>query len=238
MQYMGSKNRISKELKPFLERNLNGENWYIEPFVGGANMIDKINYDKRIGADFNEYLIEMWKALQGGWIPPSEITKEDYDYCKNNKDKDKKLSSFIGFLCSFGGKWFGGYAKNSKGDNYAERGSRILTKQVSSLEGVIFKNGSYSEMEIPSNSVIYCDPPYEGTTKYKDDFNHNEFWEWCRQKVNESNFVYVSEYNAPNDFICIWQKEVKTVLNKNDQTSKRVEKLFVHESQLEQCKLN
>jgi DNA adenine methylase len=30
---------------------------WVEPFVGGANMIDKVE-GKRIGADLNEYLIE------------------------------------------------------------------------------------------------------------------------------------------------------------------------------------
>lgn len=62
MQYMGSKNKISKYITPFLIENKKSNQLYIEPFVGGCNMIDKIT-GKRIGNDFHRPLIEMWKAL-------------------------------------------------------------------------------------------------------------------------------------------------------------------------------
>ena len=238
MQYMGSKNRISKELKPFLDKHLEVASAYIEPFVGGANMIDKVKHQNKVGADYNKYLISLWSKLQEGWIPPTTISKEDYYYVKNNQDEDEALTAFVGFLCSFGGKWFGGYAKNSKGDNYAERGSRVLCKQIHKLQDVKFIHSSYQDLEMPKSSVIYCDPPYEGTTKYKDDFNHSDFWEWCRGQVKGGNYIYVSEYNAPDDFVCVWSKVVKTVLNKNNQETKRTERLFVHKSQYQEALLD
>lgn len=75
------------------------------------------------------------------------------------------------------------------------------------------------------NAVIYCDPPYANTTKYKDDFNHDEYWNWVR-KMSKNNIVLCSEYNAPDDFDCIWSKELTTTLDKNSR-SKAVEKLFM-----------
>ena len=43
MKYMGSKNRLSKELAPIIQSYVDkGCSGYLEPFVGGANMIDKI----------------------------------------------------------------------------------------------------------------------------------------------------------------------------------------------------
>ena len=56
----------------------------------------------------------MWKELQKGWITPDIITKEDYYYIKENKDEKPYLTGFVGFGCSFGGKWFGGLASNKK----------------------------------------------------------------------------------------------------------------------------
>ena len=228
MQYMGSKNRISKDLLPIILKDKKEEQFYVEPFVGGANMIDKIG-GNRIGADNNKYLISMWQELQKGWTPPTNISQEDYTNIRINKEKHPAhLVCFVGFLCAFGGKWFGGYAKNKKGDNYADRGSRVLTKQIKNLQDVKFINCSYKDLDIPNESIIYCDPPYAGTTKYKDGFNHEEFWEWCRDMTKTGHQVFISEYNAPNDFICVFEKEVKTVLNKNAQTDKRIEKLFVY----------
>jgi DNA adenine methylase len=82
---------------------------------------------------------------------------------------------------------------------------------------------------VPDNSFIYCDPPYQTIAtkgKYKDDFNHEIFWQWCRDMATKGHIVYVSEYNAPNDFECVWQKEINQRMNNNVETSKALEKLF------------
>ena len=224
MQYMGSKNRIAKHLLPIMNKDRENRVW-VEPFVGGANMIDKVN-GKRIGNDSHKYLVALLKALQKGWVPPTEISKENYYDIKNYPDKyTDELVGFVGFLCSFGGKWWGGYAFNKKNDNYADRGSRVLTKQAKNFAGIEFICGNYLEMTIPQNSLIYCDPPYRGTTKYKDAFDSNAFWQWCRDAANEGHLVFVSEYHAPDDFICVKEIEHKTILDKNSQY-KRIEKLF------------
>lgn len=48
MKYLGSKNKIAKYLKPIIESYLTEDKeFYIEPFVGGANMIDKIEFNKK-----------------------------------------------------------------------------------------------------------------------------------------------------------------------------------------------
>ena len=59
MQYMGSKNRLAKYLLPvMLPYRKNSEQCWIEPFVGGANMIDKIAGD-RLGNDNHPFLISI-----------------------------------------------------------------------------------------------------------------------------------------------------------------------------------
>jgi len=48
MKYMGSKNRIAKHLLPIMLAERKPDQWWVEPFVGGANMIDKVegkNFD-------------------------------------------------------------------------------------------------------------------------------------------------------------------------------------------------
>jgi DNA adenine methylase len=224
MQYLGSKNRIAKLILPIILKDRKSDQWYVEPFVGGCNIIDKVD-GPRIGNDSNKYLIHMWKMLQNGWIPPTKITKAEYYAIKQNPQLyPMELVSFVAFLCSFGAKWFGGYAFNSKADNYAARGSRCLLKQIESLKDVIFSNEDYRNLSVPENSIIYCDPPYANSTQYKDSFNHEEFWEWVRIK-SVTNKIYVSEYAAPKDFTCLLEIPYKTILDKNSNYL-RVEKLF------------
>lgn len=62
---------------------------------------------------------------------------------------------------------------------------------------------NYDEVTIPNGAIVYCDPPYKGTTQYRErGFDHDKFWDWVRQK-SKTNPVYVSEYNAPEDFTVV-----------------------------------
>ena len=235
MKYMGSKNRFAKELLPIILKDRTHEQWYIEPMVGGANIIDKVD-GNRLGSDFNEYLTEMWLALTSGWTPKEHYTKDEYIDIKNNKENyPKYLVGYVGINCSYSGKWFGGYAgiTQTKGGvrDYQIEAFKNVTKQLKNLRDVVFQYSDYKNLRIPKNSVIYCDPPYEGTTKYKDDFNHTEFWEWCRTKAKEGHKVFVSEYNAPSDFKCVWEKQAKSSLSANGKIGGNkisTEKLFVY----------
>ena len=101
------------------------------------------------------------------------------------------------------------------------------------LKDIIFECRSFDTInENISNFVIYCDPPYRGTTKYKtEEFPYETFYDWCR-KMSKNNIVLVSEYNMPSDFECIWSKETLANFDSNrkvnDDKNKRVEKLFIY----------
>ena len=57
-------------------------------------------------------------------------------------------------------------------------------------------------------------------------FNYEKFYDFCRQ-LGKNNYVFISEYNMPNDFDVVWSEEVK-VLQKSDRNKGDValEKLF------------
>lgn len=61
--------------------------------------------------------------------------------------------------------------------------------------------------------------------------NCHVFWQWCREKVQQGHDIFVSEYQAPEDFICVWEKQVNSSLTKNTGAKKNVERLFQHRSQ-------
>jgi DNA adenine methylase len=231
MKYMGSKNRIAKEILPIILKNRKLEQWYVEPFCGGCNSLDKVD-GKRIGNDINKYLIALLKEMQKEGFSLPFIGEKEYKEIKENKeDYPEYILGYVGFQLSFGSKWFGGYRRDSIGKrNYSKEAMKNIMNQIPYLSNVVFYNKNYWELDIPGNSIIYCDPPYEGTTKYKDGFDHERYWSWVREMVKKGHEVYCSEYNAPEDFICIWEKELTTGLDTKS-TKKDVEKLFVHKSQ-------
>lgn len=231
MRYMGGKSRISKNISEIINNEIdkNGQKCFVSLFCGSCSVEAKVNCDKKILNDKHPYLIEMWRGLQNGWVPPSIITQEEYNYVKNHLDDNKALSGFVGFGCSFGGKWFGGFARDRGDYDYCQGAKRSIMMGLQHLRDAEFICMDYKGVIIPDNSVIYADPPYYNTTKYRtDDFNHEEFWEYMRY-ISKNNTVFISEQIAPSDFIPIWEKELKRKLdcNKSNQFD-ATEKLFVY----------
>ncbi len=243
---MGSKARIAKHILPIILKGRKTGQWYVEPFVGGANMIDKVTGNRK-GADNNEHVIDALCFIRDGELPKNnlEFPESSYDLAAKAAREGALRGCDGGLYCyaliafSFGAKWIGGWArgKDSKGEqrDYVAEQYRANTKQKPLLQGVWFEHSSYDTLEIPDNSIVYCDSPYKGTTGYKDKFDHAPYWDWVRNQVKKGHRVFISEYAAPSDFVCVWQQEVKSSLSANGKSGgskKSVEKLFVHESQL------
>lgn len=128
MQYQGGKSRISNEISAIIEKEKKESNTFVSLFCGSCSIESKVNIENKICNDTHPYLIAMWRGLQNSWMPPDIITKEQYNYIRNHKDENPALTGFVGFGCSFGGKWFGGFAQNKKGDNYCSRAKKAYSK--------------------------------------------------------------------------------------------------------------
>ena len=237
MKYIGSKNKISKELAPIIQSYIKEDTkGYLEPFVGGANMIDKIQHKNKVGSDIHKELIALLNfAKDKPEYLPSGITKDEYIAVRDNKVLyDDWYVGLVGFCGSYNAKYFGGYAGECVTKqgirHYDQEAIKNLKKQSNGLRDILFLNKSfldYSENEI-SGYVIYCDIPYKNTTDYKTTkFPYDEFYEWCL-KMSQNNVVLVSEYNMPEElFECIWNKECRVFLDNNNNNKQRTEKLFI-----------
>lgn len=232
---MGSKNRIAKEILPIILKDRKENQFYIEPFCGGLGTMDKVN-GKRIASDKNKYLIAMWEGLKSDRSYPRKITKELYSEARtefNNKTNinfDDFMIGWIGWMGSYNGRFFdGGYSGKSSGRNYVDEQIKNTEKQINKIKGINFLNGSYDEIDYPNESIIYCDIPYKDTKQYSTSkgFNYDKFWQWCRDMYNKGHIIFISEYNAPEDFKCVWEKKITNAMN-TTKTYKPVEKLFVY----------
>lgn len=244
MKYMGSKSRIAKYIVPIIQGYINDNNIesYCEPFVGGANVIDKVNAKYKCGSDNQKYLIALYNNICRLNELPDFVTKDHYSDVRNSyNSKDERYEDWyigaIGFLASYNGRFFdGGYAgivktKANKTRNYYDEAKRNLEQQVCELAGIKFVNHEYSNIrEDISGWLFYCDPPYKNTKQYgsSKNFNHEQFWDWVR-KMSKNNIVLVSECQAPNDFDVIWEQEILRTVD-NTKRVKSTEKLFIHSS--------
>ena len=238
---MGSKNRLSKELAPIIQSYIDNNNItkYLEPFVGGGNMIDKIRCKNRYGSDSHKYLIALLKQAQrDASVFPLHISEEEYIKVRNNKnDYPDWYVGLVGFCATFSGQWFNGYARGFKSDKITPRDTpneaiRNIIKQAPSLKDIKLNCCDFRDIKNIKNFVIYNDPPYRNTTKYStENFPYEEFYDWCRV-MSKDNIVLISEYNMPSDFECIWSKQITTFIDYNrgtdDDKNNRVEKLFIY----------
>lgn len=252
MQYMGGKSRVAQSIADIIsmtgggqheiprrqiqncaghrKRDLSeGGDCFVSLFCGSCAVESKVQgFSRKILNDRHQYLIALLQGVQRGYELPESITPEQYRHIREHKDDDPTLAGFVGFGCSFGGKWFGGYARNATGTNYAAQSKRSLLKDMATLQDATFVCADYRRVCIPPRAVIYADPPYNNTTGYHGDrFDSAEFWIAMRLLADTGHTVFVSEQEAPPDIQCVWERKFTRTLDRNKSNQFSVtEKLF------------
>jgi DNA adenine methylase len=223
MHYLGSKARHAAEIISITCANRRENQIYIEPFVGGGNVINKVPQGAgRIANDKNYGMVALLDALGNhDWTPPEKMTQSEWKKIMKGgiRESDdllqKALFAFAATGPTFGSMWCGQWAKDyegMEGTRYRQARDAAL-KDAPGLKGIKFFSDSFDKLEIPDGSLVYCDPPYAGTTGYSgavrtikadDKTSSNEwradiFWRWADKLALEKGCsVFVSEYKGPS----------------------------------------
>lgn len=249
MVYMGSKAKYADKIVPILQKIINDNHLttYIEPFVGGANIIDKILCENKFGFDKNATLIALHKKMlenpkeipENGssdwWYTAKEIYRNSCGDPNKMLDMELWKIGAIAFYASFSNGGFSrGYGKPTNSRNYYNEAYRNHMRQG---EQPLYKDinfqwiNDYSLINCGENSLIYCDPPYEHTKpygyKFEIGFNYSDYWNWIREQ-SKNNFVICSEQTFPEDFKIIWVKEDAKRTAGKDNNFKAIEKLGIY----------
>jgi DNA adenine methylase len=214
MQYLGGKSRIAKQLAEVIDRVRKPGQLVWDPFCGGLSMAVALSKNGPVWAtDVNAALINMYRAVQGGWDPPTEVRRETYQAAKSLPDTDP-MKAFCGFGCSFGGKWFGGYAAGLNGPlTYPQLAARNVKRSVACVRRL--DCGDFlSVPPQPLDAVLYLDPHYRGTTSYAGTppFDHDllarRVQAWAQYAP-----VFVSEYEFPVGRV-VWEHASRGTLGR------------------------
>ena len=233
MRYFGGKQRIAKPLSEFLNAQLVPGQVCIDLFCGSCNVISNIRQDvKRYANDKNKYLPVLFERIQQGLKLPKEVPEEMYYMVKDMpEDTLEQIATkgFIGFGCSFGGKWWGGYARGGEGRNYAENAYNSTMKKSAKMQDVSFFCMDYSDFVCPEDSLVYCDIPYKNTTQYSavGNFDHEKFYSWMREQKQCRILVSEYKHNVPTDAVIVWEhNSKKDIRNKDGVQEATIEVLF------------
>lgn len=121
-----------------------------------------------------------------------------------------------------------------------ERLERLLgCKEGVDSSNEIFKTSrlDFREVVVPSNAVVYCDPPYRGTNQkgyeHAGSFDCEAFDEWLSRVPL---MCVVSEYTCPNGCVEVASKQKQVSMAANGKGAKAEEKLFVQERFVDEYK--
>lgn len=184
-----------------------------EPFCGGLSMTAELaKAGPLVASDAHPGLIALYEKMRAepDWLEGFECSEADYQAAKRLPDNDP-AKAFIGFGCSFGGKWFGGYARFSAargGPSTCVSSIRTLARKIEATHAAVFACGSFFEQEPRADMLLYCDPPYAGTTGYSGvrAFNQETFRARCLAWRDAGSIVYISEYENPIGSL-VWERE-------------------------------
>lgn len=228
--YMGGKTRVAPQICAIMRAHGKGAETYVEPFMGGGSVAALMApgfIDVHL-SDANESLVLLWQEVLSGWKPPGHITKAEWQVLKDDPNPSA-MKALAGFASSYGGKWFAGYAK-AAGRNYVGGGVRELVKFASGFRHATVEHLDYTKagQYVGPDTVVYCDPPYAGTTGYGavGSFDSGQFWDTMREWTGRGAKVFVSEYAAPEDFTSVWRLKVPVTMDKNNDVG--TEQLFTY----------
>ena len=229
MKYMGSKNRIYQYILPIILRHRKKGQIFYDVCCGGGNIIDKIK-NPRIGIDVDEYVIEALKLIRDNpeRLPKNNKETNEQIYEQMKTSSDKAMKGYYGYALSYGGKWFGGWCRDSadKRDYIFEAYKNALW-QSRKTQGAEFIHMNLFDLKPKPDSVLYVDPPYKGTTGYRiEGFDYEKFWDWV-DCISDINLVFISEYQAPDNFKKVWSTEICSSLTQDTGLKKATEYLFV-----------
>lgn len=230
MRYVGGKSKIAKDIVSVIREHTDASVVY-EPFMGGGAITEKLAqaFQEVHAADAHQDLVYMWSAVKEGWKPPTEVSETQYEALRHSSPS--VLRGFVGSGGSFGGKWFGGFARggvNADGTprNHQAESARSVLKTARHLGNVHIFHRGYDLTPIVSGTAIYCDPPYADTLGYASEFNSDSFWRWAEDASRTAD-VFVSEYRAPEGWECLWSKDKRQSVTRPEQGREiRTEKLF------------
>jgi DNA adenine methylase len=217
MHYMGSKAKHAKDIVAITLANRRPDQTYVEPFVGGGNVINIVPQGAgRIANDKNFAMVALLDALGNkGWEPPAAMTQAEFRKLMKRKNdlqamtqEEQALFAFAATGLTFGSQWAGQWVKE---EQRCRQAHDACMRAAPGLQGIEFHSGSYDALNIPPGSIVYCDPPYSKTTGYAGatttikvgESDHNiwkpdTFWRWADSLVDAGHHVYVSEYTGPS----------------------------------------
>lgn len=236
LPYQGSKNRIAKQLIAAMP----AADTFCDIFCGGGAMthaaIESGKYSRFRMNDVNPQIADYFLRCVKGEAP-EDFRFVSYEEFMRLRDIDMGVA----LMYSFGGN-MRSYFCNKRNtreqiENLRRKRPAENWKRCRRLNGIcdpsrietsaLHWRTFLNNIDCPASMVFYADPPYNNA----DDYYHGRNFKTMEFLDFLSEFpypVYISEYALPDEYACIWQKDVRSLMKPADNSTIKTEKLFLH----------
>lgn len=235
VHYLGGKAKWGRKIAEIISVWRNPGVLWIDGTCGALNVV-RHAAPPRIALDLCQPLVTLLQASQAGWNPPESLSEEQYAWIKRHPDPNHPMTAFVMFGCSFGGKWGAGYARDPRQkEGFCPVAKRSLARKMADCRDLDILHADVLTMpNPPPDSIVYLDPPYEGTTPYAGvpPFDHARLWTKGVDLTRDGALVFVSEGSGsrpPADWYLLHEFHVKGTLA-GGTSGLRAERLYVHRS--------
>ena len=205
MIYMGSKRQYCKYIVPIIQKYIdeNTIDMFIDCFVGGGNLVDKINCKNVYANDLSPTLIALHQLAQKDFSAiPQEGNREYWDkayaeWKKMKQQMDNKEEINVNMpLAEIGAiEWYASYSRGGFHKGYVKEhidkstgrlrnpykeaySNHFKQANTENYKKIHFIQGDYrdifNKIDIEGyNILLYCDSPYASTTPYAISKNWN-----------------------------------------------------------------
>ena len=239
MSYLGGKSKNAQHILDVINHPTFDGMDYVEPFVGYCHILRRVERKRSYDAsDAHPLLVTLLAEVMRG-TPLPRVTRAEYEALRAAPDGSLR-AAVAAFAFSFNGKEWGGYV-----NEYRRRDGRVddipgsrfryyeTLRSNPTMRRATVRCRDYAS-ETPSGALVYCDPPYAATTRYgRMTFDTAAFWETVR-RWSVDNFVFVSEYAAPDDFLCVAESAKQSCVAGGHRQTSRVERLFLHRNRVDE----
>ena len=232
MIYQGSKSRLAKYIIPIINKIIedNEIDTFVDACCGGGNVISNPKYPivcaNKIGYDKNTYLIALINKFKHDTPEFVEVSEEEYKKVRDDFSAyEDWYVGYVGFFATFAGAFFNGYGRE-KDKSRVKMCYNNIMNQKPAFENVIFKEEDFFNINC-KDALIYIDPPYKNSKKFKVAFDYNGFWDKVKE-LSKHNIVLVSEQTLPDDvqYDILFEKPLKMTMSTTDEYVERKEYLI------------
>ena len=227
-------NDLDKDITNAFERVISQDREWIKTLIVSRTEFTEIkDKENKTIDDFLKLLINSFGNNKMGYLYSKETSDLKYNLAKEIIEKHgvfngyKQTETYKKVTSGPEWDWF-----NSKAEDNRTLGQLKHLQQVERLQQVNkikATNKSYHDFSEVSGSILYLDPPYEGTSQesYINSFDSQEFYNWAFE-MSKSNIVIISSYSISDErFEVVYSFDKARSTLQSGTRNNKCEKLFM-----------